>query len=148
MSMTGKFLIDTNILVYAYDRSEIEKQKKAADVLDMLIANDAGVLSIQTLSEFFIVATKKIPSPLTINEAHSSIANYIRSWQIIDVNSFIVLEAIRGVKAHNFSYWDSMIWTAARMNQIANVLSEDFSDNSVIEGVRFINPFKQKVVFE
>lgn len=146
--MTGRFLIDTNILVYAYDRSEIEKQMKAADILDMLTQNNAGALSIQTLSEFFVVTTKKIPSPLTIDEAHSSITNYIRSWQIIDVNSFIVLEAIRGVKAHNFSYWDSMIWGAARMNQIVNVLSEDFSDNSVIEGVRFINPFKQKVVFE
>lgn len=148
MSMTGRFLIDTNILVYAYDRSEPEKQKKAADILDMLTQNNAGVLSIQTLSEFFVVTTKKIPSPLTINEAHSSIANYIRSWQIIDINSFIVLEAIRGVKVHNFSYWDSMIWAAARMNQIANVLSEDFSNNSVIEGVRFINPFKQKVVLD
>ena len=146
--MTGKFLIDTNILVYAYDRSEIEKQKKAADILDMLIENDAGVLSIQTLSEFFIVATKKIPAPLTIDEAYSSITNYIRSWQIIDINSFIVLEAIRGVKAHNLSYWDSMIWAAARMNQIATVLSEDFSDNSEVEGVRFINPFKQKVIFD
>lgn len=146
--MTERFLIDTNILVYAYDRSEPEKQQKAADILDMLTQNNAGALSIQTLSEFFVVTTKKIPSPLTINEAHSSIANYIRSWQIIDVNSFIVLEAIRGVKAHNFSYWDSMIWAAARMNQIANVLSEDFSDNSVVEGVRFINPFKQKVVLD
>lgn len=146
--MTGRFLIDTNILVYAYDRSEIEKQMKAADILDMLTQNNAGALSIQTLSEFFVVTTKKIPSPLTIDEAHSSITNYIRSWQIIDVNSFIVLEAIRGVKAHNFSYWDSMIWAAARMNQISAVLSEDFSDNSVVEGVRFINPFKQKVVFE
>lgn len=146
--MTGRFLIDTNILVYAYDRSEIEKQMKAADILDMLAQNNAGALSIQTLSEFFVVTTKKITSSLTIDEAHSSITNYIRSWQIIDINSFIVLEAIRGVKAHNFSYWDSMIWAAARMNQIDNVLSEDFSDNSVIEGVRFINPFKQKVVLD
>jgi predicted nucleic acid-binding protein len=146
--MTGRFLIDTNILVYAYDRSEIEKQKKAADILDMLTQNNAGVISIQTLSEFFVVTTKKISSPLTIDEAHSSITNYVRSWQIIDINSFIVLEAIRGVKVHNFSYWDSMIWAAARMNQIANVLSEDFSVNSVIEGVRFINPFKQKVVLD
>ncbi len=114
----------------------------------MLIENDAGVLSIQTLSEFFIVATKKIPAPLTIDEAYASITNYIRSWQIIDINSFVILEAIRGVKAHNFSYWDSLIWATARMNQIPTVISEDFSDNSVVEGVRFINPFKQKVVFE
>lgn len=146
--MTGKFLIDTNILVYAYDRSEIEKQKKAADILDALVQNYAGVLSAQILSEFFIVATKKIPSPLTVDEAYTSITNYIRSWQIIDINSFIILEAIRGVKAHNLSYWDSLIWATARMNQIPTVLSEDFSNNSIVEGVRFINPFKQKAAFD
>lgn len=146
--MTERFLVDTNILVYAYDRSEIEKQKKAVDILNMVAESNSGVLSIQTLSEFFIVVTKKIPSPLTIDEAYTSITNYIRSWQIIDINSFIVLEAIRGVKTHNLSYWDSMIWAAARMNQIATVLSEDFSNNSIVEGIRFINPFKQNITFD
>jgi predicted nucleic acid-binding protein len=145
--MIGKFLVDTNILVYAYDRSEIGKQKKAADILDALAEIDSGILSTQILSEFFVVVTKKILSPLTAAEAYSSINNYIRSWQIIDINSFIVLEAIRGVQAHNFSYWDSMIWATARMNQIPAVLSEDFSNNSVVEGIEFLNPFKQKIPF-
>ena len=54
----------------------------------------------------------------------------------------IVLEAIRGVKDHNFSYWDALIWATARLNQIRIVLSEDFSDHANIEGVLFVNPFE------
>lgn len=144
--MTGKFLVDTNILVYAYDRSEADKQKKALDILDVLAENSAGVLSAQILSEFFVTVTKKIPSPLSASEAYDSLNNYISSWTIVDINSFIVLEAAKGIQTHNFSYWDSLIWATARMNQIPTVLSEDFSHNSSVEGIRFLNPFIQKII--
>ncbi|MDO9289354.1 MAG: PIN domain-containing protein [Thermodesulfovibrionales bacterium] len=146
--MTGKFLVDTNILVYAYDRSEIDKQKKALDILDSLTENNAGILSAQVLSEFFVTVTKKIPSPLSASEAYASISNYMSSWTIVDINGLIVLEAVRGVQTHNFSYWDSLIWATARMNQIHIVLSEDFSHNSAVEGIQFLNPFLQKQIFD
>lgn len=63
---------------------------------------------------------------------------------MVDLTSLVVLEAVRGVRDHHFSYWDSLIWATAKMNQIPTVLSDDFSHNSVIESVRFTNPFKLK----
>jgi predicted nucleic acid-binding protein len=42
---------------------------------------------------------------------------------------------------YQLSYYDAQIWAVARLNRIPLVLSEDFSDGSVIEGVRFANPF-------
>lgn len=140
--MTDRYLVDTNILVYAYDRSEPEKQVKAVEILDMLVKNRAGVLSSQILSEFYNVITRKLSAPLTIEEGHARVANYLQSWEVVDYTGFVVLEAIRGVKEHHFPFWDSLVWSTARMNQIPVVLSEDFSNNSTVEGVRFINPFK------
>jgi predicted nucleic acid-binding protein len=52
-----------------------------------------------------------------------------------------VLEAVRGVRDHQLAYWDAQIWATARLNQVPLVLSEDFSNGAVIEGVRFVNPF-------
>lgn len=140
--MTGKYLVDTNILVYAYDRSEPEKQAKAAEVLDTLARDGSGMLSPQILSEFFSVVTKKIPAPLSIEQGYASLGNYIQFWEVVDLTGPVVLEGARGVKEHQLSFWDSLIWATARMNQIPAVLSEDFSHNLVIEGVRFINPFQ------
>jgi len=142
--MTGKHLVDTNLLVYAYDRSAPEKQAKAVELLDELVKNGTGILSPQILSEFYTVVTRKLAAPLTPREGYTSISNYIRSWNIVDLTSHVVLEAARGVRDHHLSYWDSLIWATAKMNQIPTVLSEDFSHNSVIEGVRFTNPFKRK----
>jgi predicted nucleic acid-binding protein len=140
--MRGRFLIDTNILVYAYDISDKDKQRRAAEILNALFEMDAGVLSTQILSEFFVVVTRKIAKPLRVSQAWTSVSNYINSWEVVDINTFVVLEAIRGVKTHRFSYWDSLVWATARMNQIPVILSEDFSHNSTVEGIRFINPFK------
>jgi predicted nucleic acid-binding protein len=142
--MTGNYLVDTNLLVYAYDRSEPEKQAKAAELLDDLATNGTGILSPQILSEFYAVVTRKLAAPLTPKEAYTSISNYIRSWNMVDLTSLIVLEAARGVRDHRLPYWDSLIWATAKMNQIPTVLSEDFSHNSVLEGVRFFYPFKRK----
>lgn len=51
--MSDKVFIDTNVLVYAYDRSEPEKQRRALEILDRLAVGRAGVISTQVLAEFF-----------------------------------------------------------------------------------------------
>lgn len=35
------------------------------------------------------------------------------------------------------------MWATARLNQIPVVLSEDFEDGRVINGVQFLNPFSR-----
>ena len=53
----------------------------------------------------------------------------------------IVLEAARGARDYDMAYYDAQIWASARLNQVATVFSEDFSDGQTLEGVRFVNPF-------
>jgi len=100
-----------------------------------------GALSAQVLGEFFVTVTRKIPLPLTLVEAERSVTNYVRSWPVYDIASAAVVEAVRGVHQHHWSYWDSLIWATAKVHGIPNVLSEDFSDGVLVEGVRFLNPF-------
>lgn len=139
--MTGKVLVDTNVLVYAYDRSEPTKQVRALEILDHLAQLNWGVLSVQVIAEFFVAVTRRIPAPLTVEQAYERISNYLRSWTILELNAPVILEAVRGVRDHRFSYWDAQIWASARLNQIWVVFSEDFSPDGMVEGVKFANPF-------
>lgn len=139
--MSGRTFIDTNILVYAYDISDYKKHEKALTLIDQLVLLDTGIISTQVLSEFITVITRKIPEPLSVEEAEARITNFCQIFPVMPVNEMIVLEAIRGVQKYNFSYWDALIWATARLNQAGVVFSEDFSHESYIEGVRFINPF-------
>ncbi len=140
---TRVFLVDSNVLVYAYDPADREKQRRASTVLESLGDTDAGALSTQVLGEFFVTVTKKISAPLTLAEAERSLTNYARSWVVFDLTAIIALEAIRGLQRYRLSYWDSLIWATAKMNHVSNVLSEDFNNESLLEGVRFLNPFKK-----
>ena len=135
------FLVDTNVLVYAYDRSEGPKRQRAIDVLEVVGIAEIGVLSTQILGEFFVTVTRKIPTPLSAGDASSAVMKYLDSWPIIDITSTIVLEALRGVGQHQMHYYDSVIWAAAKLNQIQEVLTEDSQHGRVIEGVRYLNPF-------
>jgi predicted nucleic acid-binding protein len=143
--MNGRILVDTNILVYAYDRSESEKQEQALSILEHLMTAKTGVISTQVLAEFFVRVTRKIQLPLSPAQAYERIGNYLRSWTVIEVNGWVVLEAVRGVRDYQFSYWDAQIWATAKSNQIGVVYSEDFNVGAVIEGVQFINPLTLNV---
>jgi predicted nucleic acid-binding protein len=138
---SSAFLVDTNVLVYAYDPTEGAKRERAITVLECLWARQMGALSAQILGEFFVTVTRKIPSPLSEAEAERSVTNYVRSWVIYDLTELVVPEAVRGLQRYHLSYWDSLIWATAKLNGVSNVLSEDFSDGALLEGVRFLNPF-------
>jgi predicted nucleic acid-binding protein len=144
MNGSAAFLVDTNVLVYAYDAQAGSKRERAIALLDTLAARQIGALTPQILSEFFVVVTQKLSPPLTAAEAERSLTNYARSWIIYDLTSLIVLEAVRGYQRHRLAYWDSLVWAAAKVQCVPNVLSEDFSNGSLLEGVKFINPFSSR----
>ena len=138
-----KFLVDTNVLVYAYDRAEPEKRTRAITVLRRLHDDRIGALTTQILGEFFVTVTRKIRDPLRLDQAERSLIHYARSWPVFDLTATVVTEAALGVGRHQMSYWDALIWAAAKLNGAPNVLSEDFSDGVLVDEVRFLNPFAE-----
>lgn len=134
-------LIDTNLLVYLYDHSDPDRQTRAQTVLGQLQLTRTGRLSVQTLAEFFSVATRKLKPPLTPAQAYEQVSMFSRMWPVFDLTPLIVLEAARGVRDHQLSYYDAQVWATARLNQTPVVFSEDVPGVSMLEGVRFVNPF-------
>jgi len=140
--MNGSYLVDTNILVYAYDRAEQAKQKRARNILDWLESRDCGTVSTQILGEFFWIVTRKLAEPLTLRQAYVELERHLRSWRTFEITRAVVLEAGRGCVDYQMPFWDAQIWATAKLNQIPQVLSEDFQHGRTIEGVEFVNPFK------
>lgn len=139
--MTGEVLVDTNVLAYAYDCSERTKQRLALAVLDLLADTQRGVLTTQVLGELFVTLTQKLTERMTVEQAAERIHRYVLSWPVLDVTRLIVLEATRGVRLHQLSFWDAQIWATARLNQVPVIFSEDFGANRPLDGIRVVNPF-------
>ena len=136
------FLVDTNVLAYAYDPRDPDKQERAAACLRRLAASSQGALSAQVLGEFFWVATRRLDPPLTAEQAERSVTNYVRSWPIYEITSQAVLEAVRAVQRYQFAYWAALIWATAKLNGVLTILTEDRPSSGLIEGVRFADPFQ------
>lgn len=139
---TGTILVDTNVLVYAYDPRDRPKQERAEIVLERL-GGHGGALTVQVLGEFFWTMTRKLRPPLATLEATRSVARYIASWHVYPLTTAVVAEAVRGADRLQLPYWDALIWATAKLNQVPLVLSEDFNNGAVLEGVQFLNPFAQ-----
>jgi len=139
-----KILLDTNILVYAYDPGDLIRQKQAAMVLGELRLRGSGVLSAQNLAEFFsaVIRPKRGDPPrLIASEALEQVQLLSMAFEVCDLTRFTILEAGRGVRDYRLSYYDAQIWATAHLNQIPVIFSEDFQHGQVLEGVQFINPF-------
>jgi len=90
---------------------------------------------------FYNAVTRRIAAPLTSEQANERIKNLAMAWPVLEITPLIAIEAARGASQHQMRIWDAQIWATARLNQIPVVLSEDFSDGAVIEGIRIVNPF-------
>jgi len=140
--MAARYLVDTNLLVYAVDRREPEKRERAREVLRRLGVGGSAALPTQVLSEFSSACLRKLeprPDPQTVRR---EVERLLLAFPILPLTGPVVLEALRGVREHLLSYYDAQIWAVARLGQVGMVLSEDFNPGAVIDGVLFANPLE------
>ena len=141
-------LLDTNVLVYAFDRSEPKKRARAIKIIVDLQVNSVGCLSVQCLSEFFNAVTRGATPKLPMDEALQYVQDYLLAFPTHLLTPSIVLLAARGVRDHSLSFYDAQIWACALSNDVPVIFSEDFQDGQVIEGIRFVNPFVENFELE
>jgi len=136
--------IDTSIIVYAYDLSEKEKRAKCKALVESGFKGEAELaVSNQILAELFVVLTKKIENPISVEDARTIIAGIIESdnWIKADYNSNTVKGAILRVgkikKAH---FWDALITETMLENHIHEIYTENIKDFEKFPGIKAINP--------
>lgn len=135
------FLVDTNILVYAYAPQDIVKQEQSIQLLDDLIQREVAVLSTQCLSEFYNVVTNRLAQRLSPTEALTQVTRLSESCKVLSMTSGIILEGCRGAVEHQLSIWDALIWATAKLNQVPFIITEDSDYDRVLEGIHYLNPF-------
>jgi len=136
----GKFFVDTNLLVYAYDSSAGKKWKTSLEVLSLLWNHRTGVLSTQVVQELFVSLTQKVKNPIRPEMAKEIISDLVQ-WPLVVNDGKNILRAIDLQIKYHFSFWDSLILQAAITSKSEFLLSEDFQDGQVIESVTIVNPF-------
>lgn len=133
--------VDSNVLVYAHDRSAGRKRDRAAALLDELWASEAGCLSIQVLQEFYVTVTQKVPQPLDQQTAARIVAD-LSHWRVHTPTAAAVLGAIKLQQRYQMSFWDAMIVASAAQLGCAVIWTEDLNPGQTYGEVRVANPFE------
>jgi len=133
-----RFFLDTNVLVYANDRSSPAKKQAARRLISMAFESRRGCISTQVLQEFFVAVTTKASVPA--RNARDQIVELARLDTVI-VDPEIVLGAVDLHLIHRLSFWDALIVRTARAAGCRVLYTEDLQDGRVIDGVLVSNPF-------
>lgn len=132
--------VDTNVLAYAFDRSDPDKQAVASARLEGLWLDRSGVLSTQILQEFYAVATHHLKLAMKPADARRVVQLYAE-WPVVVIEPSLILTASRMQERHRLSFWDALVLEAARLAGAEELLTEDLQHGRVIDGIRIENPF-------
>jgi len=137
---TGKFFVDTNVLVYARDTAEAQKQVGAAEWMAVLWRSGRGRLSMQVLNEFYYTVTRKLRPGMDAAAARFE-ARQLMRWDPVQVDQALLERGWRVQDRYAISFWDALIVAAAQTARCDYLLTEDLQDGQDLGGVVVLNPF-------
>ena len=129
---------DTNILVYAVDRSQQAKQAIAMDLVDRHVREHRLVISTQVLQEFYAVAIRR--KLLEPGDALEMVTAFAREPVVPSSGEFVV-RGLGFAQRHRLSPWDGLIVQAALDARCRLLLSEDLAAGTRFGDLEVVNPF-------
>ena len=137
---SGLGFVDTNVLVYAFDRSGSAKQRAAQRLLNELMEQDRLRVSTQVLQEVYVTLTRKARACCSSGEALAVLED-LAAWPLMVVDYGAIRAAVRLGEQAKLSFWDALVVVAAARSGAAVLYTEDMNDGQEILGVRVRNPF-------
>jgi predicted nucleic acid-binding protein len=145
--MTALVFVDTNVLVCARDTRDAVKHSKAAEWIRMLWNEQRGRTSVQVLSEYYDVITRKFARQVSREDAWDDVQRFL-TWHPKSIDADVLVDAREIEQRHRLSWWDSLIVAAARTQGCVLLLTEDLQDGANYSGLSVRNPFTLGVADE
>ena len=129
--------IDTNILVYACDPTEGEKCETARRVIRGIAGADSW-LTQQVIGEFLNVSRKM--HHLNQRRLRRIAVGFAATFPIISTPRDALFEAFDRSGQYQLQFWDAVIVTVCIGAEVNILLSEDYQDGIIIDGLLVRNP--------
>lgn len=135
-----RVFVDTNVLLYAVDEAEPEKQAAARAWRAALWKNRSGRISFQVLQEFYGNVRQKWPS--AADEARAEVRDLL-AWHPVAVDGALLASGWKIQDRFRLSFWDAMIVAAAKASSCRYLLTEDLPPGQTLDGIEVISPFER-----
>jgi predicted nucleic acid-binding protein len=132
--------VDTNVLLYALDKADPQKQAAALAWRTALWKNRTGRISFQVLQEFYVNVRQKWPAAM--NDARAEIRDLF-AWRPVAVDGALLERGWKIQDRYRISFWDAMIVAAAKAASCRYLLTESLQPGQALDGVMVISPFSK-----
>ena len=134
----NKIFIDTNIIIYANDKRVIKKQKRALEIVKLLMKNRTGTISTQVLQEYAFVAINKLKQAQDVVLRQLKL---LESFEVIYQSPVQVRRAVEIKHLYKIGFWDACIISNAEHANCNEIYSEDLNAGQFYSGIQIVNPF-------
>jgi len=142
--MTGSpALIDTNVLVYAFDADSGQKHSVAKDLIcRSWKGREQYAVSVQNLAEFSVVVREKVAHPVPSDDVRQFLSLIMRSrdWQVLDYRAKTIIRAHEIRDGHRLHFWDALLAATMEENSVRTIITEDAHFRNV-PWISVLNPF-------
>jgi predicted nucleic acid-binding protein len=107
--MAARYVVDTDLFVYALDRRELEKRERVRGVLRRVGGAETAALPAQVLSEFGGACLRKLEPRPDSEAIRREVERLMLAFPVLPLTGPAVLEALRGVGEHMLSYYEAQI---------------------------------------
>jgi predicted nucleic acid-binding protein len=137
----NKTFIDTNIIIYANDARDEQKQKRALAIVAEHMRLGTGVISTQVLQEYAHVALNKLHQRQDVILRQLVL---LEGLEVIPQNPALIRRSVEIKATYQISFWDACIISAAEHAKCNIILSEDLNNGQFYSGIAMENPFARK----
>lgn len=148
--MATTYLIDTYILVYAYNKDSELHTKSLSILQDALDGKITAYLADKNLYEFYAIITdiKRVEKPVTTEDAIKVIELLMNSKIEILYTTFktltILTEILRKFKIIEQKIFDYVLVALVIENNINTILTRNEKDFENIKEINVLNPFEKR----
>jgi predicted nucleic acid-binding protein len=140
--MSAKYFLDTNVFVYAMRPGNPSKTQAAIRLIAEALDSGNGIVSYQVVQEFFSLAFRKFDQPLSVFEAEQYFDTVFRPLLSVHSSPALFVSALQLYRAHQFSWYDSLIIAAAQQAGCSILYSEGLQHGRRLADLKIENPFR------
>ncbi len=138
--MSDEF-IDTNVFIYLFDETDEHKRSIAEQLIQNALEMRSACISHQVVQETLNVVTRKLPFPMSAENAQRFLEQIlIPLWRIMP-NLALYQRGLELQSRYGFSFYDALIVAAALESGCTRLYTEDLQHDQQIEGLLIKNPF-------
>lgn len=132
--------IDTNVFIYLFDETSLEKSRTAEELICQFLENGSGCISYQVVQETLNIVTRKLKA--SPEEARRLLDNVLEPLWRVNPSRTMFRRGLELQSRYKFGFYDSLIIAAALDVGCRTLYTEDLQHEQQIEGLTIVNPFQ------